>query len=157
MELVSVFGKNKKSKKRYTRLEKNVRKVYPYAKKISDLLVEYSFIIDSLGQYSGLIKYQKKRKIFSKIEDELISKYGYSIKKLKKSQGRILIRLVDRETDRTSFEVIKDFRNIFSAGIWQLTAIVFGHNLRSVYNPNEGEDRMIEYIINKIENEKRKT
>ena len=157
MELVSVFGKNKKSKKRYTRLEKNVRKVYPYAIKISDLLVDYSSIIDSLGQYSVLIKYQKKRNIFSKIEDELISRYGYSIKKLKKSQGRILIRLVDRETNRTSFEVIKDFRNIFSAGFWQLTARVFGHNLLSVYNPNNGEDRMIEYIINKIENEKRKS
>ena len=157
MELVSVFGKNKKSKKRYTRLEKNVRKVYPYAIKISDLLVDYSSIIDSLGQYSVLIKYQKRRNIFSKIEDELISRYGYSIKKLKKSQGRILIRLVDRETNRTSFEVIKDFRNIFSAGFWQLTARVFGHNLRSIYNPNEGEDRMIEYIINRIENEKRKS
>ena len=157
MELISVLGKKKKLNTRYTRLEKNVRKVYPYAKKISDLLVEYSFIIDSLEQYSGLIKYQKKRKIFSKIEDELLSKYGYSIKKLKKSQGRILIRLVDRETNRTSFEIIKNFRNIFSAGFWQLTARVFGHNLRSVYNPNEGEDRMIEYIINKIENEKRKS
>jgi len=156
MESISVLGKNKKSKKKYTRLEKNVRKVYPYAMKISDLLIDYSFIIDSLEQYHGLIKYQKKRSIFSKIEDELVLKYGYSIKKLKKRQGRILIRLVDRETNRTSFEVIKDFRNIFSAGFWQLTARVFGHNLLSEYDPNDGEDRMIEYIINKIENEKRK-
>ena len=89
--------------------------------------------------------------------DELISKYGYHIKKLKKSQGRILIRLVDRETNRTSFALIKDFRNIFSAGFWQLTARVFGHTLLSEYDPNDGEDRIIEYIINKIENEKRKT
>ena len=155
MELVSVLGKSKKSRKRYTRLERNVRKVYPYAKKISDLLVEYSSIIDSLEQYSGIIRYQKKRKIFSQIEEELISKYGYSIKKLKKSQGRILIRLVDRETNRTSYNIIKDFRNIFSAGFWQLTARVFGHSLRSVYNQNKGEDRMIEYIIKKIENKKR--
>ena len=155
MELVSVLGKSKKSRKRYTRLERNVRKVYPYAKKISDLLVEYSSIIDSLEQYSGIIRYQKKRKIFSQIEEELISKYGYSIKKLKKGQGRILIRLVDRETSRTSYDIIKDFRNIFSAGFWQLTARVFGHNLRSVYNQNKGEDHMIEYIIKKIENKKR--
>ena len=157
MELVSVFGKNKKSKIKYTRLEKNVRKVYPYALKISDMLIDYSTIMDSLEQYPRLIKYKKKRDIFSKIEDELISKYGYSIKKLRKSQGRILIRLVDRETSRTSFQVIKDFRNIFSAGFWQLTAKIFGHNLRSAYNPNKGEDRMIEYIINRIENEKRKS
>ena len=157
MELVTIFGKSKKSKKRYTRLEKNVRKVYPYALKISDMLIDYSTIIDSLQQYPLLVKYKKKRDIFSKIEDELISKYGYSIKKLRRSQGRILIRLVDRETSRTSFEVIKDFKNIFSAGFWQLTAKIFGHNLRSDYNPNKGEDRMIEYIINKIENEKRKS
>jgi hypothetical protein len=70
---------------------------------------------------------------------------------LTKSQGRILIRLVDRETNRTSYKIIKDFRNIFSAGFWQITAKVFGHNLRSIYNPNKGEDRMIEYIINRIE------
>ena len=84
----------------------------------------------------------------------MIAKHGYSIKKLKKSQGRILIRLIDRETDKTSYEIIKDFRNIFSASFWQITARVFGHNLRSLYNKNKGEDRIIEYIINKIENEK---
>ena len=157
MEPISVIGINKKSRKRYTRLEKNVRKVYPYALKISDLLLEYSPLIDGLDQYSGLIKYQKKRSIFSKIENDLISEYGYTIKKLRRSQGRILIKLVDRETDRTSFQIIKEFRNIFSAGFWQLTARVFGHNLLSEYNPNDGEDRIIENIINKIENEKRKT
>ena len=151
MELVNVVGESKKSRNRYIRLERNVRKVYPYAKKISELLVEYSSIIDSLEEYSGIIRYQKKREIFSKIEEELISKYGHSIEKLTKSQGRILIRLVDRETNRTSYKIIKDFRNIFSAGFWQITARVFGHNLRSIYNPNKGEDRMIEYIISRIE------
>ena len=154
MELIHVIGDNKKSRKRYTRLEKHVRKVYPYAKKISDMLVDYSSIIDSLEEYSGIIRYQKKRIIFSKIEKELIAKHGYSIKKLKKSQGRILIRLIDRETNRTSYDIIKDFRNMFSASFWQITARVFGHNLRSVYNKSKGEDRIIEYIINKIENER---
>ena len=154
MELVNVVGESKKSRNRYIRLERNVRKVYPYAIKISELLVEYSSIIDSLEEYSGIIRYQKKREIFSKIEEELISKYGHSIGKLTKSQGRILIRLVDRETNRTSYKIIKDFRNIFSAGFWQITARVFGHNLRSIYNPDKGEDRMIEYIINRIEKNK---
>ena len=154
MELVNVFGESKKSKKRFVRLERNVRRVYPYAKKISEILVKYSEIIDSLEQYSGIIRYHKKRKIFSKIEKELILEHGYSIKKLKKSQGRILIRLIDRETSNTSFQIIKDFRNIFSASFWQLTARVFGHNLHSVYNKDRGEDRLIEYIIKKIDNEK---
>ena len=156
MELVTVFAQDKKSKKRYYRLERDVRKVYPYAKKTSELLVEYSSIIDSLEQYSGIIRYYKKRQIFSKIEDELLLKYGHSLKKLKRRQGRILIRLIDRETGRTSYEIIKDFRNVFSAGFWQLTARLFGHDLRSVYNENKGEDVFIEYIIKKIEKESNK-
>ena len=153
MELVTVFAKNKNSKKRYYRLDRDVRKVYPYAKKTSELLVEYSSIIDSLEQYSGIIRYYKKRKIFSKIEDELLLKYGHSLKKLKRRQGRILIRLIDRETGRTSYNIIKDFRNVFSAGFWQLTARLFGHDLHSVYNENKGEDVFIEHIIKKIERE----
>ena len=156
MELVTVFAKDKNSKKRYYRLERDVRKVYPYAKKTSELLVEYSSIIDSLEQYSGVIRYYKKRQIFSKIEDELLVKYGHSLKKMKRRQGRILIRLIDRETGRTSYNIIKDFRNVFSAGFWQLTASLFGHDLRSVYNENKGEDVFIEYIIKKIERETNK-
>ena len=154
--LVNVIGKNKKSKRRYNRLERDIRKVHPFAKTTSKLLVEYSSIIDSLEQYSGITRYYKKRKIFSKIEDDLISKYGYSIKRLKKRQGRILIKLIDRETGKTSYDIIKDFRNVFSAGFWQLTAKIFGHDLQAIYNRNKGEDIMIEYIINKIENEKLK-
>ena len=156
MELVTVFAKDKNSKKRYYRLERDVRKVYPYAKKTSELLVEYSSIIDSLEQYSGVIRYYKKRQIFSKIEDELLVKYGHSLKKMNRRQGRILIRLIDRETGRTSYNIIKDFRNVFSAGFWQLTASLFGHDLRSVYNENKGEDVFIEYIIKKIERETNK-
>ena len=156
MELVTVFAQDKKSKKRYYRLERDVRKVYPYARKTSELLAEYSSIIDSLEQYSGIIRYYKKRQIFSKIEDELLVKYGHSLKKMKRRQGRILIRLIDRETGRTSYNIIKDFRNVFSAGFWQLTASLFGHDLRSVYNENKGEDVFIEYIIKKIERETNK-
>ena len=149
--LVNVIGKSKKSKRRYNRLERDIRKVHPFAKTTSKLLVEYSSIIDSLEQYSGITRYYKKRKIFSKIEDDLISKYGYSIKRLKKRQGRILIKLIDRETGKTYYDIIKDFRNIFIAGFWQITARIFGHNLKSNFDPSKGEDRMIEYIINQIE------
>ncbi len=150
MELVNVIGKGKKYKKRYMRLERNVRKVYPYARKVSFLLNEYSAIIDSLEQYSGFTYYFKKREIFSKIEDELFSEYGYSVKKLTKTQGRILIKLIDRETGRSSFNIIKDFRNVFNAGFWQFTARLFGQNLRAKYDRNSGEDRIIEIILNRI-------
>tara|TARA_Y200000002_G_C22565879_1_gene614454 strand:+ start:114 stop:854 length:741 start_codon:yes stop_codon:yes gene_type:complete len=154
LDVVDVIGKSKNSKKKFNRIERDVRKVYPYAKKTSELLNDYSSIIDSLEQYSGIKRYVRKRKIFSKIEDELILKYGHSIKKLKRRQGRILIRLIDRETGRTSYDIIKDFRNIFSASFWQLTAKVFGHDLQSVFGQGKKEDIFIEYVIKKIENEK---
>ena len=156
LELIDVFGDRKHSIKRYRRLEKKVRKVYPYAEKISEMLVNYSVIIDSLDVYNGIVRYQKKRKIFSRIEKELILKHGYSIKKLKKSEGRILIRLINRQSSKTSYEIIKDFRNILSASFWQIAASIFGHNLHSVYNKSRGEDRLIEHIIKKIENERLK-
>lgn len=151
MEEINIFGHKKWKRKRYDRLEQNVRKVYPYALTLSNLLRQYDFLIDSLEAYSGFNRYLKKRKIFSKIEQDLINRYGDSITKLTRTQGRILIRLVDRETNRTSFDIIKNFRNIFSAGFWQMTAKFFGHNLKSAYDPTLGEDKQIEYIIkNKI-------
>ena len=151
MDLINVVAENKTSRKFYVKLERDVRKVYPYAKTVADLLVKYDSIIDSLDFYSGYKRYYRKKKIFLTIENELISNYGFSIRRLTKNQGRILIKLVDRETSRTSFKIIKDFRNIFSAGFWQITARIFGHNLRSTYNPNKGEDRLIEFIINRID------
>ena len=103
--LVNVVGKNKKSRKRYNRLERDVRKVYPYAKKTSELLVKYSSIIDSLEQYAVFNRYYKKRKIFSKIEDELIIQYGYSIKKLRKSQGLCLSLFFSSNFGNLSLEI----------------------------------------------------
>ena len=151
LDIIDVFSSQKVSKRRYWKLERDVRRVYPYAKVFSRYMKEYNGIMDTLKNYSSIKRYYKKRKIFSHIEDELLFKYDYSVRKLTKSQGRILIRLIDREANRTSYEIIKDFRNVFSAGFWQITAIIFGHNLKSNYDPSKGEDRMIEYIINQIE------
>ncbi|MBA66057.1 MAG: hypothetical protein CMG55_09685 [Candidatus Marinimicrobia bacterium] len=151
LDLVSVYGSRKFSRKRYFKLERDVRRVYPYVKVFSKNMVYYDNILNELDNYSGLKRYYKKRKIFSDIENQLLLKYDYSIRKLSKNQGRILIRLIDRETGRTSYRIIKDFRNIFSAGFWQITARIFGHNLKSNYNPQKGEDRLIEFIIGRIE------
>lgn len=153
MELVNVIGKSKRSKRKFSKLERDVRKVYPFAKTASELLLMSNGIIDSLDQYSTFKRYREKRKIFKDIEGELLLKYGKSARRLTKSQGRILIRLIDRETSRTSYNIIKHFRSVFSAGFWQFTAKFFGHNLKTMYNPYKGEDRFIEFIIRRIENE----
>ena len=150
-DAVEVFGSKRKVKKKYRRLERDVRKVYPFSKVFSNYLETYEDIMDTLDNFSGLERYYKKRKIFSVIEDEMLQKYDYSLRKLTRRQGRILIRLIDREANRTSFNIIKDFRNGFIAGFWQITARLFGHNLKSSYNPLHGEDRLIESIIRKIE------
>ena len=148
MDRVSVLSfKSTEEKKKFKRLERDVIKVYPYALLIGRLLGEYSDVLDSLEGLSYFKRTGKKKKIFKSIEKQLISKYGNRVRKLTKKQGRILIRLIDRETNSTSYQIIKDFRNIFSAGFWQLTARFFGHNLKSKYNPDKGEDKLIEHII----------
>ena len=148
MDRVSVLSfKSTEEKKKFKKLERDVIKVYPYALLIGRLLSEYSDVLDSLESLSYFKRIGKKKKIFKSIEKQLISKYGNRVQKLTKKQGRILIRLIDRETNSTSYQIIKDFKNIFSAGFWQLTARIFGHNLKSKYNPDSGEDKLIEHII----------
>lgn len=150
-ELVSVLGINtKKRRKWFTKLERDVIRVYPYARMTAKLLKNYSTVLDSVNKLSFFAKRKGRKIIFKKIEAKLISKYGKQVIKLKRSQGRILIRLIDRETGYTSYQIIKEFRGLFPAGFWQITARLFNHNLKSRYNPDKGEDKMIEHIIKTI-------
>ena len=146
---VSVISfKSKKERRRYNKLERDVIRVYPYAVLIGRLLQEYSAVMDSIAELSFFKRRKEKKEVFTAIEDQLIATYGNQVRRLTKNQGRILIRLVDRETDFTSHQIIKDFRGFFIAGFWQLTARLFGHNLKSNYNPEFGEDKLIEHILN---------
>ena len=146
---VSVISfKSKKERKRYNKLERDVIRVYPYAVLIGRLLQEYSAVMDSIAELSFFKRRKEKNKVFTDIEDQLIATYGKQVRRLTKNQGRILIRLVDRETDFTSHRIIKDFRGFFIAGFWQLTARLFGHNLKANYNHEFGEDKLIEHILN---------
>jgi len=146
---VSVISfKSKKERKRYNKLERDVIRVYPYAVLIGRLLQEYSAVMDSIAELSFFKRRKGKKEVFKAIEDQLIANYGKQVRRLTKNQGRILIKLVDRETNFTSHQIIKDFRGFFSAGFWQLTARLFGHNLKSNYNPEFGEDKLIEHILN---------
>ena len=146
---VSVISfKSKKERKRYNKLERDVIRVYPYAVLIGRLLQEYSAVLDGITELSFFKRRKEKKKVFTAIEGQLITTYGKQVRRLTKNQGRILIKLVDRETNFTSDRIIKDFRGFFIAGFWQLTARLFGHNLKSNYNPEIGEDKLIEHILN---------
>ena len=137
--------KNAAEERQFWRLVYNVKKAYPYAKLAGKKLHE-------LNEHYLEIKSEKDRKAYSKkVEDELKAEFEGELRKLTVSQGRILLRLVDRETGNTTYEILKDFRGSVSAIFWQAIARVFGSNLKTQYNPSSGEDKTIEQIIMQIE------
>ncbi len=149
LNVVEIFDfkvfKNNHQASQNTRLIKNVKIVYPYARLAGKTLKEYEII---LGQVDNE---RERRKILKELENEINDKYGDELKKLTFSQGKILIKLIDRETGNTSFDLVKDLRGNFLAFFYQSFARVFGYNLKVEYDP-EGEDRNIEIIVRMIEN-----
>lgn len=140
-----IVFKNNSEKKTYDRLTRNVVKVYPYAKLGGDLLKEYD-------KQLANAKTDKEKKVFyKKIEQELKVEFEGDLRQMTVSQGRILIRLIDRETGQTSYDLVAEMRGMMSAFFWQSLAKMFGHNLRSEYG-SEREDEFIEDIVIKIEN-----
>ncbi|MGE4586519.1 MAG: DUF4294 domain-containing protein [Mangrovibacterium sp.] len=130
--------------RKYWRLAAKVRKVYPYAQKAAELLGKYNAF------YLAEKDPKKRRKYVKQIEAELFEEYGPQLKKLSLSEGRILIKLIDRETQETSYELIRDLKGGLAAFFWQGVARLFGHDLKDEYDP-VSEDRMIEEIIFFIE------
>lgn len=130
--------------RKYWRLAMKVKKVYPYAQKAAELLKEYD------AYYTATDDPKLRRQYVKQVERKLIDEYGPQLKKLSLSEGRILIKLIDRETQHTSYELIKDLKGGFSAFFWQGVARMFGNNLKDDYDPVT-EDRMIEEIIFFIE------
>ena len=130
--------------KRWSKLRRYVVKVYPYAKTAADLMQGYSDELDSITNKRRRKKYMKD------VEAELKEEFSEELKNLTINQGKILIKLIDRETGHTSFEIIKEMRGTMSAFFWQSLSRIFGSNLKSEYDP-EGEDLMIEEIVQMIE------
>lgn len=137
--------KSRRERRRYTRLMYNVKKVYPYAQIINEIYAEVERDLANIEDKREQRRYVKKR------EKELKEKFEKRLVNLTITQGRILIKLVDRETGNTTYEVVKELKGSMSAFFWQSIAIVFGSNLKSEYDENE-EDKMIEEIIHMIEN-----
>nr|NQU94460.1 DUF4294 domain-containing protein [Bacteroidota bacterium] len=137
--------KTKREAKRNTRLIRNIKKVYPYAKLAGRKFQEFDTIL------RGVESEREKRKIMKVVEKEINDEYGGELKKLTISQGKILIKLIDRETGNTSFNLVKELRGGFMAFFYQSFARIFGYNLKIEYDPI-GEDRNIETIIRMIDN-----
>lgn len=135
--------KNKREERRYWRLVRNVRKAYPYAKIAGEKLAKYEKDLVDKNKWT-------KKRIMKRVEDELLEEYGGEMKDLTITQGRILLKLIDRETGDTSYDIIKEMRGRLSAMFWQGLAVMFESDLKSEYDPT-GEDKEIEEIVQRIE------
>jgi hypothetical protein len=130
--------------KRFARLVFNIKRVYPYAK-----LAGYRF--RELEKELKATPSKKQRKEMIKaVETEVKEIYGPELKKLSFSQGKILIKLLDRETGNSSYDLIQDLKGSMMAFFFQGFARFWGYNLKTEYDP-EGEDKEIEMIVQKIE------
>ena len=136
--------KSKHVEQQYWRMVVRVKKVYPYAKEAARLYAKY------LKEVPPNAKGRDRRAYVKKAEDELMALYGPKLKQMSISEGRILIKLIDRETHATSYELINDIKGGVPAFFWQGVARLFGNNLKSHYDPY-GEDRQIERIIHFID------
>jgi hypothetical protein len=135
--------KNKKQYEAWTRTKYNVKKVYPYAILAAAKLKEYNAIMEKMDE--------KTRKAYLKVvEKQLKAEFEEPLKNLSMTQGKILLKLIDRETGNTSYTLVKDLRGNFQAFMWQSIARLFGSNMKDEYDPT-GEDIMIERAIKLIE------
>lgn len=129
---------------RYRRLVVNVKKVYPYC-----VLVRES--LEAVNDTLISIQDDRERKRFLRdYEKQVFKEYEDDMRSMTLTQGRILIKLVDRETTNSSYELIQEYRGSVTALFWQGIARIFGTNLKDKYDP-EGDDYLIERVVREIE------
>lgn len=137
--------KNDKERMEYYRLVRNVKKVYPIAREINRTILETYEYLQTLPNEKARQKHIKR------VEKGLKDQYTPRMKKLSFAQGKLLIKLVDRQSNQTSFELVKAFMGPFKAGFYQTFAALFGASLKKEYDPN-GEDKLTERVVILVEN-----
>lgn len=132
--------KNQKEQRYYGRLVRDVKKTIPLAAEIRDI------IYDTQEQLKLLPNDKARKKYLDKKEKELKETYTPKMKKLTFRQGKLLIKLIDRECDQSAYQLIKLFMGSFKAVFYQSFAKLFGASLKKTYDPT-GEDFMIERVV----------
>lgn len=130
--------------RKYERLISNVKRVYPYALMVRERLNKVNEDLKNITGEKGRKEYIKN------IEKDVFAEYENGIRNMTITQGRLLIKLIDRETQNTSYVLIRDYRGKFTAAFWQGIARIFGTNLKEEYDPY-GDDALIEYIIREVD------
>ncbi len=147
IETVYVYAERKwksvADRERYLRLKRNVLRVLPYA-----IYAQKRY--EQLDRELALANSKKEeRALIKACEREIKEKINNEVKELSVSQGKILIKLIERQTGNTSYELLKDMKGSITASVYQGMARLFGHNLKSVYNAQEEFE--IENIIREYE------
>ena len=131
-------------KRRYRRMIRNIKKAYPYARIAADELKK-------LDDHLLTLDSEKEQKAYvNQAETEIMKRFEKDVRKLTVTQGIILVKLIDRETGRTSYQVIKELKGGFTAFFWQGIARIFGNNLKTEYDP-VNQDKVMEDIVLGIE------
>ncbi len=144
---ITVNGKkrfSKRDRRRYGRLKRYVVKVFPYAELAGEMLNDFDDTLKTMKTE------REQKKFLAAVEDELKQEFEGELKSLTIKQGILLVKLIDRETGNSSFELIKTLRGSFSAFIWQSLARLFGSNLKLKYDP-DGKDLLVEEIVQQME------
>ena len=150
MEMSNVFVyptvelKNEKQRRAYNRLVYNVKKVLPIAKEANQIIIETYEYLQTLPDKKSKDEHMKR------VEKDIYNKYKPRMKKLTYSQGKLLIKLIDRECNSSSYDIVKAFMGPIRAGFWQAFAWAFGASLKKDYDPN-GTDRLTERVVLMVE------
>ncbi len=148
LDPISVQTKMSKKWKTYyakwDRLRNAVYVTYPYARQAGAVMNDINH------QLVNITDKKERKKIISSREAELKTKFADRLTKLSVYQGKVLMKLIYRETGNNCYEIIDDYKGRFNAAFWQTIALIFGSNLRQNYNPR-GDDATMEAIVQDVE------
>lgn len=133
-----------KQEEKYLKLIRDVKRTLPYAKMIYNTLIETYEYIQTLPDDKSREDHLKR------MEKELFAEYKPVLKKMSLSQGKLMIKLIDRECNQTSYTLIKSFLGPFRAGFWNVFASLFGASLKTEWDP-DGKDAAAERIVQMVE------
>lgn len=136
--------KSKKEYIRYNKLIKNVKKTLPIAKTVNDIIEETYLTLESLPTQ------REKEHHIKLVEKEIKRQYTPQMKALTYSQGKLLIKLIDRECNQSSYEIVKAFFGPLKAGFYQTFAAIFGASLKKNYEP-DADDKLTERVVRMVE------
>ncbi|MDR3309506.1 MAG: DUF4294 domain-containing protein [Tannerella sp.] len=136
--------KNEKERYEYNKLVRDVKKTYPFARLVYETLIETYEYIETLPDEKA------KNAHLKRMEKELFKQYKPELKKLTLTQGKLLLKLIDRECNQSSYALVGAFLGKFRAGFWNIFAGMLGASLKTTYDPH-GKDALTERVVQLVE------